>query len=149
MGRILYAMQFKGQAAPADDSGTVLTARMTAASCTFNTAVGPDGVNGTLQPEQGGAARFESEVTLLGESTFREAGTIAFGDGGHSLRFSTMGEGHIGPSAEPDLKQGAVIWRIDGGEGQFEGATGLITSNFWLTRKGEVVDNQLGVIFVE
>src|SRR3546814_10324301 len=100
-------------------------------------------------PEEGGAARFESEVTLLGESTCREAGTIALGDGGHSLRFSTMGEGHIGPGAEPGLKQGAVIWRIDGGEGQFEGATGLITSNFWLTGQGEVVDNQVGVIFTE
>src|SRR3546814_16154884 len=109
MGRILYAMQFKGQAAPTDE--TVLAAKMTAASCTFNTAVGPDGVNGTLHPEEGGAARFESEVTLLGESTFREAGTIAFGDGGHSLRFSTMGEDNNGPSAEPGLKPGAVLWR--------------------------------------
>src|SRR3546814_11757205 len=91
MGRILYAMQFKGQAAPSDDSGTVLAAKMTAASCPFNTAVGPDGVNGTLHPEEGGAARFESAVTLLGEPPFREAGPIAFRDGGHSLRFSPMG----------------------------------------------------------
>ena len=37
---------------------------------------------------------------------------------------------------------------IDGGEGRFEGARGLITSNFLVSDSGEVVDNQFGVIFV-
>src|SRR3546814_14774450 len=121
---------------------------MTAASCTVSTAVGPDGVNGTVQPAEGGAARFESEVTFSGESAFRETGTIVLG-GANALRFSTVGEGHIGPSADPALKQGAVIWRIDGGEGQLEDATGLITPNFWVTDQGEVVDNHLRVNFVD
>src|SRR3546814_17016596 len=105
MGRILYAMQFKGQAAPTDE--TVLAAKMTAASCTFNKAVGPDGVNGTLHPQQGGAPRYESEVTLPSESTFREAGTILLANGGHSLRFSTMREDHIPTRAGPAPQRGA------------------------------------------
>ena len=37
---------------------------------------------------------------------------------------------------------------IDGDEGRFEDAQGLITSNFFVSDSGEVVDNQFGVIFV-
>jgi hypothetical protein len=40
------------------------------------------------------------------------------------------------------------MWRIDSGQGQFEGASGLITSNFTVGDDGEVTDNHFGVIFV-
>jgi len=39
------------------------------------------------------------------------------------------------------LQRGAVIWEVTEGAGQFAGATGLITSNFTVGAKGEVVDN--------
>jgi hypothetical protein len=42
-----------------------------------------------------------------------------------------------------------VIWRVEGGEGQFAGASGLITSNFTIDEAGEVTDNHFGVIFVK
>jgi len=35
-----------------------------------------------------------------------------------------------------------------GGEGTFDGARGLITSNFLLSDTGELTENQLGVMFV-
>jgi hypothetical protein len=38
---------------------------------------------------------------------------------------------------------------VAGGEGQFAGATGLITSNFFVGENGEVTDHHFGVIFVE
>ena len=41
------------------------------------------------------------------------------------------------------------MWRVDGGEGQFAGASGYITSNFTLSDTGDVTDNQFGVIFVK
>jgi hypothetical protein len=41
------------------------------------------------------------------------------------------------------------MWRVEGGEGQFADATGLITSNFTLSATGEVIDNHFGVIFVK
>jgi hypothetical protein len=44
---------------------------------------------------------------------------------------------------------GAVTWKVDGGDGQFEGATGLITSNFVLSDTGDVVDHQFGLIFLK
>jgi hypothetical protein len=88
------------------------------------------GVSGSFQPTSGGQASFESQVTFTGETSFQEVGSITFRDSGHRLYFSTVGQGYIGPSADPQLKHGSVIWKVERGEGQFAGATGLITSNF-------------------
>jgi hypothetical protein len=147
MAQILYVMQFKGQAGPANEAGTVLKATTTAPSCSIATAVGADGVSGTVQPVSGGQAAFESTVTFASASSFQESGSVDFGNG-HMLRFSTVGQGHLGGCADPKLKHGAVIWQVDGGEGQFAGASGLITSNFFVSDTGEVIDNHFGAIFV-
>jgi len=40
------------------------------------------------------------------------------------------------------------VWKVDRGEGQFTGATGLITSNFVVSPEGEVTDHHCGVLFV-
>ena len=158
MRQVIYAMQFKGQVASVGTSPSVMKATATATSCTITTIVGPEGVSATLQPAAEGGAVFESEVTLIGgfesevtsvgEAGFKESGTITFG-GGHRLRFSTVGQGYLGPSADPQLKQGSVIWHIDSGEGQFDGAQGLITSNFTVSDAGEVTDHHFGVIFIQ
>jgi hypothetical protein len=142
-------MQFKGKAVPVNDAGTVLKAVTTAPSCKITTIVEAAGVNGSLQPTDGGQASFESQVTFTGETTFQEEGAITFGDGQHRLSFSTVGQGYIGPSADPYLKHGSVMWKVERGEGQFAGATGLITSNFFVSSTGEVTDNHCGVLFVK
>ena len=149
MRQLIYSMQFTGQATPVEGSPNVLKAATSAPSCTLTTTVGRDGVSGSLQPAAGERAAFESEVTLAADGTFQESGTITFGAGGHRLRFSTLGQGHLGPSPDPKLSQGAVIWKVEGGEGQFVGARGLITSNFFVGDAGEVTDNHFGVLFVE
>jgi len=86
-------------------------------------------------------------LTFTGETVFQEVGTIAFGDG-HVLRFGTVDRGYLAPSADPALKHGTVMWRVEGGEGQFAGATGLITSNFFVGEDLAVTDHHFGVIFV-
>jgi hypothetical protein len=149
MAQVLYTMQFKGQAVPANDAGTVLKATTTAPSCTITTVVGATGVSGSLQPTGGSQARFESQVTFTGETSFHEEGSITFGDNPHRLYFSTVGQGYLGPSADPQLKQGAVLWKVERGEGQFAGATGLITSNFVVSSTGEVADTHCGILFVK
>ena len=149
MAQILYTMQFKGKAAPANDAGTVLKATTTAPSCTITTVVGAAGVSGSVQPTGGAQAHFESQVTFTGETSFHEEGTITFGDNQHRLYFSTVGQGYLGPSADPQLQHGSVIWKVERGEGQFAGATGLITSNFFVNSAGEVTDNHFGVIFTK
>jgi hypothetical protein len=159
MRQIIYTMQFNGQVMPVGTSPNVMKAMTTAPSCTWTTVVRRDGLHVTLEPTAGDPAIFESEVTFLGgfessdvtsagESGFKEMGTITFGEGGHRLRFSTIGQGYLGPSVEPNLRQGAVMWQVDGGEGQFEGARGVITSNFLVSNAGEVTDHHMGVIFV-
>jgi hypothetical protein len=148
MKQVVYVMQFKGSAAPKAGVSGVIKASTTALSCTLSSVVGSDGLTGILLPAPGGKASFESEVTLTGDSSFSEAGTIRFGDSNHSLRFSTVGQGFLGKSPDPELKHGSVMWRVEDGEGQFAGASGLITSNFTLSDTGEVIDNHFGLIFV-
>jgi hypothetical protein len=147
MPYLTYAMQFTGHAVPASPDGTVLKAATTARSSSLTSTVGPDGLAGTLQPAPGGEAAFASEVTFTGETSFQEVGTIAFGIG-HSLRFSTVGSGYLGSSPDPALKHGTVMWHVDGGEGQFAGATGLITSNFFVGEDLAVTDHHFGIIFL-
>ena len=67
---------------------------------------------------------------------------------GATLRFGTVGSGYLGPSVDPARKHGTVMWRVEGGEGQFAGASGLITSNFFVADDLAVTDHHFGVIFV-
>ncbi len=147
MKQILYAMQFTGRATPGATPG-VLTAQTTSNSCRITSAIGDAGLSGLIEPAPGGPAAFESTVTFTGDSSFLESGSIAFGDG-NRLRFSTVGQGYLGGCADAALKHGTVSWKVDGGEGQFEGASGLITSNFTVGGAGEVIDNHFGVIFLK
>jgi hypothetical protein len=149
MKQVIYAMQFSGTAAGVTGSSSTLRATTIGSSCRLTTVAGPEGVHGNLQTVAGADAHFESEVTLTGETSFRESGTIRFGDVRNVLNFSTVGEGYLAGSADPRLKHGTVTWRVDGGEGQFSGATGLITSNFTIGGNGEVIDNHFGVIFLK
>jgi hypothetical protein len=148
MKKVLYVMQFTGKAAPVDGAKNILKASTTSPGCTIATVVRADGVSGTLERTGGGTAAFESEVVFSAEGVFQESGSITFGDGGHRLYFSTVGQGYMGPSAEPGLQHGVVSWKIERGEGQFAGASGLITSNFFVSATGEVTDHHFGVIFV-
>lgn len=148
MRQIIYAMQFKGQARPVEGRTGVLKATTFAPSCTIRTVVDASGIAATIEATNGERATFESEVTFTGPTQFQERGTIAFGANGNQLRFETVGEGYLGPTDSPKLSHGSVIWRISEGEGQFQGASGLITSNFTVGDDGAVIDNHLGVIFV-
>ena len=125
----------------------MLRAVTAAPSSVLVTIIGEGGVDGRIESTDGAEARFESEVSFSDESTFREEGAIDFGSG-HSLRFRTVGAGQLGPSIDPNLKHGAVVWEVDGGEGRFDGAQGLITSNFFVGDTGEVTDNHFGFVFV-
>ena len=41
-----------------------------------------------------------------------------------------------------------MSWRVEAGEGQFVGATGLITSNFFVEEGLGVVDHHFGVLLL-
>jgi hypothetical protein len=94
------------------------------------------------------AVSYETHVAFTSETNFTESGRVAVGGNGDALLISTVGEGYIGPSADPSVMHGAVVWRIDGGEGALEGASGLVTSNFQLRPEtGDVTEYQVAVIF--
>jgi hypothetical protein len=147
MAQLLYALQFMGSAAPVRESPMVMKAATSAPSSTITTTVSATGVQGVIQPVAGEAAQFESQVTMTGEATFEEHGSISFG-AGNRLRFTTQGAGYLGASAQAGLSTGAVLWKVEDGEGQLAGVSGYITSNFSVSASGEVVDTQVGVLFV-
>lgn len=144
MSLITYALQFRGQARQIGPG--VLAAATRAPSTIISTNIQKNGLEGRIQPHDGGEAGFESEVRFLDDHRFEEAGTIDFGSG-NRLRFHTIGAGYLGGSPDEHLQHGTVMWTIDEGDGAFRGATGLITSNFFVSDSGDVTDNHFGVIF--
>lgn len=147
MHQISYAMRFTGQAIPAGPNGAVLHASTSSPSTNMTSRVGPDGLSGTIEAIAGEEATFTSEVTFTAEHEFLETGAMTFG-AGNTLHFSTVGSGYLAPSVDPDRQHGVVMWRIDRGEGQFAGATGLITSNFFVDGQLRVTDHHCGVILL-
>ena len=147
MRQIIYSMHFQGRSSPLSSDERVFKTTTSATSCTVRTTIDDHGVEGTHEATDGDLAFVESEIQFTGRESFSEKGTITFGES-HLLRFSTVEDGHLGPSACPEIMAGAANWKVEGGEGQFAEATGLITSNFTLTETGEINDYHFGVIFV-
>ncbi len=147
MHDLIYTMRFTGWAEPAGTDGNVLHAITLAPGCMLTSRVTVGGLEGALESQNGEDARFTSDVTFTGETSFLENGTITFGEG-NTLTFSTVGRGYLAPSTDPARKHGMVMWRVDHGEGQFAGATGLITSNFFVDAQLGVVDHHLGVLLL-
>jgi len=139
-------MQFRGEATPF--APRVLSKAMTAPSGALLTTIDGDGVHGRFEPAPGEEASFRSRLCFTDATTFEETGTIVFSTG-HTLHLCSVGAGVLGPSPDPHLRHGTVMWRVATGEGQFEDAEGRITSNFFISDTGELTDNQVGVIFVK
>ena len=140
MKELVFALQFKGKAHPVEGVEGKLTARTTAAGQVLRTVLTPKGVQARAESRPGPRATFQSEVEMTGAGTFMESGRITYGKAG-GVTFKTAGHGVLGAGVG-GLQRGAVIWEVTEGRGQFAGATGLITSNFTVGSKGEVVDNQ-------
>lgn len=147
MKELVFALEFKGSAAPVPGSDNRLRAKTSATGQTLRSVLKPEGVQATIEPAGGDSASFESEVEIVGEGSFLESGSITYGHSGR-VSFKTVGRGVLGPSPLPGLQRGAVIWEITGGEGRFQGAQGLITSNFTVGEHGEVTDDHFVRMFL-
>jgi hypothetical protein len=92
---------------------------------------------------------YTSHAQFTGESTFTERGRLSIDEGDAGLDFASVAEGSLGPTVDSELHHGSVIWRIERGHGRFQGASGLITSNFLLCpSSGEVDERQVAVVFL-
>jgi hypothetical protein len=147
MKELVFALEFKGTAGPVPGSENRLRAKTSATGQTLRSVLKPDGVQAAIEPAGGDSASFESEVEIIGEGTFLESGSITYGRAG-KVTFTTVGQGMLGPSPLPDVQRGAVIWEVTGGEGRFQGAQGLITSNFTVGQQGEVTDDHFVRMFL-
>ena len=121
MAEIVFAMELRGKGVPVE--GRENTFHVETAG------TGPDGES----------VRFESEVVLTGDG-YEESGTINYSDRS-SLKFKTVGVGHMAPSPVSGLNHGTAMWIVTEGDGEFSGAAGLITGNFTFSEPGDVVDN--------
>jgi|SRR5712692_6861985 len=140
MKELVFALEFKGSAGPVPGSDNRLQARTSATGQTLRSVLKPDGVVASIEPAGGDPATFESQVEMVGDGMFLENGTIRYGTAG-AITFKTVGRGVIGPSPEPGTQRGAVIWEVTSGDNRFQGAQGLITSNFTVGANGEVKDD--------
>lgn len=148
MREIVDALRFRGLARRLGPDGNVVAMATTAPSCTVHSRVGVDGLTAKRELGRGNAAICDAELILTGDAAFQQTATVAFGDRGDVLRLSTVGTGYLGPAPVSEARQGAAIWQVDGGDGQFAGAVGMVVSTFVLSDAGEVTDHHLGVVYV-
>jgi len=141
---IVYSLQFRGRMTSL--SSRVLEQRARAPSQVLTTTVDANGLAGRVQPGEGEEALLVSRLVLAHDGSFDQNGTIEFAPG-HALAFRSIGAARLGRSPDPQLRIGAAVWDIEGGEGQFRGAHGRITSNFVVSDSDELTDNHFGLIF--
>jgi hypothetical protein len=142
---IVYSLQFRGRITSL--SSRVLEMRASAPSQILITTVDANGLAGQVEPGEGEEALLVSRLALADDGSFDQSGTIEFAPG-HVLAFRSVGAARLAPSPDPNLRHGAAVWEVEGGEGQFHGARGRITSNFFVSDTNELTDNHFGLIFV-
>jgi len=142
---IVYSLQFRGRVTSL--SARVLEQRASAPSQVLTTTVDASGLAGCVQPSEGEEALLVSRLVLADDGSFDQSGTIEFAPG-HVLAFRSFGAARLGRSPDPHLRHGAAVWEVEGGEGQFRGARGRITSNFFVSDTDELTDNHFGLVFV-
>ena len=122
MAEIVFATESKGKGVPVEGKEGVFHVEAS--------GTGP----------QGEIITFTSEVVMTDDG-FTETGTLDYAGRG-SLKFETLGLGQMAPSPVSGVNHGSVVWKITEGDGEFSGATGLITSNFTFSDQGDLVDNE-------
>ncbi len=142
---IVYSLQFRGRVTSL--SSRVLEQRASAPSQVLITTVDANGLAGRVEPGDGEEALLVSRLALAADGSFDQSGTIEFAPG-HVLAFRSVGAARLSRSPDPHLRHGAAVWEVEGGEGQFRGAQGRITSNFFVSDTDELTDNHFGLIFV-
>ena len=147
MRQLVYMMQVTGQATPGGPDGSVLAIVATAPGWTVLADVGAATSTSDVDCPEPGEAAFASELTLTGATSYQEVGTITFSPG-HCLRFATIGSGYLGPGPGPADRHGGALWRVDGGDGQFAGAGGLITAQIVVDAALTMTGYHLGVLVV-
>jgi hypothetical protein len=142
MKPVTYSLQFRGVASHVAPG--VLSLRASAPGGALRTVLDERGVRGSYEPESGEKAVLEARK-VVDHDCFEAIGSINFG-AAQAIRFRTR-SGRLEPTPGSHVRQGTAIAEEDGGIGQFADAIGRITSNFFISDRGERTDNQLGLVF--
>jgi hypothetical protein len=145
MRELVFALEFRGTAGAGPDGRR--RARSTAPSQSLTTVLGAGTVQTEVKALDGEQAVLESAVERFPDGSFVEDGTITYGRAG-SITFETVARGTVGPAPIDGWTSGAVMWNVTGGRGAFEGARGLITSNFTVNAQGQVIDHHVARLYV-
>jgi len=144
---VVFALEFRGRGENLPGSTMRRRARTSAPSQALSTLIGPEGVFASVERVEGEQATLEARVERFGDGTFVEEGEIVYGTAG-KVTFTTQGRGWVTPGPGAGAVHGAVVWTITGGDGRFAGARGLITSNFAVNARGEVVDHHVARVLL-
>jgi hypothetical protein len=79
MKELVFALEFRGSAAPVPGSDKKLQAKTSATSQTLRSVLKADGIQAGVESAAGGSASFESEVEIVGEGMFVESGASGTG----------------------------------------------------------------------
>lgn len=126
-----FTLALRGKAKPEDDMGEVMLV---------------DGMGLITEGTYAGAVQFQGRVETESDSSFRETGELDMSAG--KVFFESDGNGTLVPSPVDGLQLGHVCWRITGGTGAFEGASGQMVSNFTVSEEAVVEDAIAAVIFL-
>ncbi|HJP72453.1 MAG TPA: hypothetical protein VJ975_12110 [Candidatus Limnocylindria bacterium] len=140
---VTYSLQFRGVASQVAPG--VLSLRASAPGGALRTVLDDEGVRATYEPDAGEEALLEARM-VVSEDSFEAIGSINFG-ASHAFHFRSHG-GRLAATPDGHLRQGAASGEVEGGIGQFENASGRITSNFFISDTGELTDHQLGLVFI-
>ena len=153
MEPIVFCLHFRGQASRGADKRNLFRITASAPSCNFATELSDDGVSGKVSVLPGDMAFSESELELTGSDSFSGHSSLAFGDGPHAIELKAAASGHFestsGSGKPGETITGAITWHVAGGEGQFTGAKGFVTSVLTLREDGEFSEYQTGMIFAQ
>jgi hypothetical protein len=144
MAPLVYSLQFRGFAALV--AADVVEARATAAAGALVTSIGEEGLAGRLECCGSDEAVLESRLVITCDR-FDARGELLIGRR-NVLRLRSLGTGRLSRTADPELRQGAVVYEVVDGGGQFAGSSGRITSNLLLSDSGDITDTHLGVVFL-
>jgi hypothetical protein len=144
MAPLLYALQFRGFASPV--AADVLEVRCAAPAGALVTTIDRDGLGGRIDACEREQALLTSRFVVAG-GRFDVKGRLVVGHG-NVLWFRSIGSGRLSRTVEPQLRHGAVVCELVGGEGQFAAASGRIVSNLLLSDSGDLTDTHLGVLFL-
>jgi hypothetical protein len=148
MRRLMYDLWFHGVVTRVGIDGNVCRIVSRAPDRASRARIATDAIDRAAHPFFDDEATLESDWIFTGATTFQETGAIQLGKGSHRLRFSTYGSAFLALPAEDNCRHGSGIRWVEGGEGRFAGASGLMTSVFCLAEDLSIVEHHIGVLLV-